>query len=69
MIKPLTGTDLTSTKTRSGMASLSELLPRLIRSYELQAELMQRRAEHAGNQTDAGSSMQQGQQSTFAWYE
>ena len=47
MIKPLTGVELSSSKTRSGLTSVSELLPRLIRSYELQAELIQRRSEHA----------------------
>ena len=43
MITPLTGVELSSSKTRSGLTSIGELLPRLIRSYELQAELMQRR--------------------------
>ena len=45
MIKPLTGVELSSSKTRSGLTSIGELLPRLIRSYELQAELMQRRSQ------------------------
>ena len=45
MIKQLTGVALSSSKTRSGLTSVSELLPRLIRSYELQAELVQRRSE------------------------
>lgn len=45
MIKPLTGVELSSSKVRSGMSSVSELIPRLIRSYELQAELTQRRSE------------------------
>ena len=47
MIKQMTGVELSSSKTRSGLTSVSELLPRLIRSYELQAELMQRRSEQA----------------------
>ena len=47
MIKQLTGVELSSSKARSGLTSVSELLPRLIRSYELQAELMQRRYEQA----------------------
>ncbi|MDB2686237.1 hypothetical protein N9Y42_03430 [Mariniblastus sp.] len=47
MIKQITGVELSSCKTRSGLTSVSELLPRLIRSYELQAELMQRRSEQA----------------------
>jgi len=45
MIKQLTGVELSSSKTRSGLTSMGELLPRLIRSYELQAELVQRRSE------------------------
>jgi hypothetical protein len=45
MIKPLTGVELSSSKVRSGMSSVSELIPRLIRSYELQAELVQRRTQ------------------------
>jgi len=45
MIKPLTGIELSSSKTRSGLTSIGELMPRLIRSYELQAELMQRRSQ------------------------
>ena len=47
MIKQLTGVELSSSKARSGLTSVSELMPRLIRSYELQAELMQRRSEQA----------------------
>ena len=47
MIKQITGVELSSSKTRSGLTSVGELLPRLIRSYELQAELMQRRSEQA----------------------
>ena len=47
MIKQLTGVELSSSKARSGLTSVSELLPRLIRSYELQAELMQRRSQQA----------------------
>ena len=45
MIKPLTGIELASNKTRSGLTSIGELLPRLIRSYELQAELVQQRSQ------------------------
>ena len=47
MIKQVTGIDLSSSKARSGLTSIGELMPRLIRSYELQADLMQQRAECA----------------------
>ncbi len=65
MIQSLTGTDLSSTKARSGLASLEELLPRLIRSYELQAQLVQRRQQQATPQP--GSSIGT-RQATFNWY-
>jgi len=51
MIKPLTSVELTSSKQRTGMASVGELMERLVRSYELQAELMQRRSEHTAQPT------------------
>lgn len=72
MIKQLTGTDLASSKTRSGMSSLGELLPRLIRSYELQAELMKKRAENVAIPTiitSAAGSPSPAVQATFSWYE
>jgi len=47
MIKQVTGIDLSGSKARSGLTSIGELMPRLIRSYELQADLMQQRAESA----------------------
>lgn len=67
MIKTLTGTDLASCKTRSGMASLSELLPRLIRSYELQAELMKRRAQNAAAHATLPVTAVKQRQGTFDW--
>jgi hypothetical protein len=69
MIKPLNAPQLSAVKARTGLQSISELVPRLIRQYELQAELMKRRAE----QSQAGSiglpSAAETQQATFAWYE
>jgi len=69
MIKPLNAPQLSAVKSRTGLQSISELLPRLIRQYELQAELMKRRAEQSkspamGIETGTGT-----QQATFAWYE
>ena len=79
MIKQLTGVELSSSKTRSGLTSVSELLPRLIRSYELQAELMQRRSEQAVEprakhcpapvpNSDASLSDLSLTQATFTWF-
>lgn len=78
MIKPLTGVELSSSKVRSGMSSVSELIPRLIRSYELQAELVQRRAQPSQpnpDQTAAptpippiDSEGDYSTQATFSWF-
>ncbi len=68
MIKPLNAPQLSSMKTRCGLQKISDLLPRLIRQYEIQAELMQQRAhptEPAISPTINGSV----QQATFSWYE
>ncbi len=80
MIKPLNVPQLSSVKARTGLQSIGELLPRLIRQYELQAELMKRREEHsqkhAANENQNSQNMPQvavgaasGQQATFGWYE
>ncbi len=44
MIQSTNIPQLTSAKPRSGMSSIADLMPRLIRQYELQAE-MNRRAK------------------------
>lgn len=74
MIKPLTGIELSSissSRTRAGMTSVSELIPRLIRSYELQAELMQRR-EQVNEETTPLPSIRlddsAATQATFSWF-
>ena len=69
MIKPLNIPQLSATKQRSGLQSISELLPRLIRQYELQAELMKRRAEHSQLPSVAMESTEGTEQATFRWYE
>jgi hypothetical protein len=43
MIKPLHSPQLSAAKNRTGLQSIADLLPRLIRQYELQAELVKRR--------------------------
>ena len=69
MIKRLNGTELSSSKQRAGLSSLGELLPRLIRSYELQAELVRRRQQVAAGAAVSPSSEGPATQATFAWYE
>lgn len=70
MIKPLNTPQLTATKTRTGLQSISDLLPRLIRNYELQAEMMHRREQESVPMpvviADASTVTQQ---ATFGWYE
>ena len=69
MIKPLNCPQLSSAKPRTGLQSIAELVPRLIRQYELQAELMKRRAEQTQLPTIVIETSPQTQQSTFGWYE
>ena len=68
MIKPLNCPQLSSTKQRTGLQSIGDLIPRLIRQYELQAELMKRRAEQACPAVAAGASTSTcPTQATFGW--
>lgn len=46
MIQPL-HTQLSSAKPRTGLQSIGDLIPRLIRQYEMAAELAQQREEEA----------------------
>ena len=46
MIQPL-HTQLSSAKPRTGLQSIGDLIPRLIRQYEIAAELTQRREDEA----------------------
>ncbi len=68
MIKPLNCPQLSSTKQRTGLQSVSDLIPRLIRQYELQAELMKRRAEQARPAVAGGAHATScPTQATFGW--
>ena len=63
---------LTSAKPRSGMASVAELMPRLIRQYELQAEMKKRanaRTQAVLNPAAATITITTApaQQTTFGW--
>ena len=69
MIKPLNAPQLSAVKSRTGLQSISELLPRLIRQYELQAELVKRRAEQSQPPALTLESAAPTQQSTFAFYD
>ncbi len=67
MIQPLNIPQLSSAKPRGGLQSVSELLPRLIQMYELQAQA--RRQIEADNQRHASINGHSGEQSTFDWYQ
>ena len=69
MIQPLHSTELSSSKTRTGMTSIADLIPRLIRSYELQAELVKRRTELASENGQSMGTTIAPVQGTFNWYE
>lgn len=70
MNKPLNSPQLSSAKPRSGLQSVASLVPRLIRQYEIQAELRNRQAFPCSPAPiTAGGSTTTAQQATFAWYE
>jgi len=75
MIKPLNAPQLSSAKQRTGLQSIGDLLPRLMRQYELQAQLMKQREQQAKSPVMAvqsatsGQSANAGQQATFGWFE
>jgi hypothetical protein len=68
MIKPLNAPQLSSMKTRCGLQKVSELLPRLIRQYEIQAELMKQRSQSTVPAM-APTIDRPAEQATFSWYE
>ncbi|MDA7858380.1 hypothetical protein N9B31_03890 [Mariniblastus sp.] len=70
MIKPLNSPQLSAAKNRTGLQSISDLLPRLIRQYEIQAEMLRSREEVArpcsAVAIEGSVAIEQGK---FAWYE
>ena len=63
---------LTSAKPRSGMSSIAELMPRLIRQYELQAELKKRSNANPPKSLNPAAATiavttAPAQQTTFGW--
>jgi hypothetical protein len=68
MILPLHRTQLSSAKPRSGLQSISELLPLLLAQYELQARAQSQIAKD--NCCRAGMKQaSETKQSTFSWYQ
>ena len=47
MIKPINSPVLSSAKPRCGLQKVSDLIPRLLRQYEIQAEITRARQEEA----------------------
>ena len=66
MIKPLNMPQLSSAKQRTGLQSVADLIPRLIRQYELQAQLVKQREQQSKAKVAKSSSTEQ---ATFGWYE
>ena len=70
MIKPLNAPQLSAAKNRTGLQSISDLLPRLIRQYEIQAEMLRNREELTrGRPVLAIEASGAAEQGKFAWYE
>ena len=72
MIQATNIPQLTSAKPRSGMSSIAELMPRLIRQYELQAEMKKRATavpQRPSNPAAATITVTTApaQQTTFGW--
>lgn len=67
MIQPLNIPQLSSAKPRVGLQSVSDLLPRLIRLYEMQAQARQQ--IKADNQSHTSMKKGRGKQATFDWYQ
>ncbi|MGI9497087.1 MAG: hypothetical protein ACR2NK_13595 [Mariniblastus sp.] len=70
MIKPLNTPQLSAAKNRTGLQSISDLLPRLIRQYEIQAEMLRCREEvtrpRPAVAIEGSVAIEQGK---FTWYE
>ncbi len=69
MIQPLNTPQLSSAKPRSGLQSISDLLPRLIAQYELQAEARRQIERDQRQRRRQRRNHADRRQSTFAWYQ
>lgn len=67
MIQPLNATQFSSAKPRGGLQSVSDLLPRLIELYEVQANA--RKQIEEDNRRRQSISQEPVGQTTFAWYQ
>jgi hypothetical protein len=72
MIQAANIPQLTSAKPRSGMSSIAELMPRLIRQYELQAEMKKRATASPSQPSNPAAATitlttAPAQQTTFGW--
>ena len=66
MIQPLNTTQLSSAKPRGGLQSISDLLPKLLKQYELQAEA--RRQMEEDDLIRKSRRSKRAKQATFSWY-
>ena len=66
MIQPLNTTQLSSAKPRGGLQSISELIPKLIAQYELQAQA-RRQIEDDNRRRAAMIKRPDDKQTTFGW--
>ena len=68
MIQPLNTTQLSSAKPRGGLQNISDLLPKLLQQYELQAQAKRQiEADRQRRQSQIRTS--RNQQATFNWYQ
>ena len=66
MIQPL-HTQLSSAKPRTGLQSIGDLIPRLIKQYEMQAELTQQREAEAQRKQEAIAEAAMIREANQAW--
>lgn len=66
MIQPL-HTQLSSAKPRTGLQSIGDLIPRLIRQYEMAAELTQQREDEAQRKEEAMAEAAMIREAKQAW--
>ncbi len=69
MIQPLNSTQLSSAKPRAGLQRISDLLPRLIAQYELQAQAKRQIEQDNRRRARMNSSARPkaSNQTTFGW--
>ena len=68
MIRPLNTAQLSSAKPRSGLTSIGDLLPKLMKMYELQAKAREQMESDRQRRSQMNSA-RANKQLAFAWYE